>query len=145
RPEAIQTKTTMKKITSSLLIALTVLLLGASTGLATTVTTTGSGNWDSTTVDKPWPNGTVPTSGQDVIIRAGDNVTNTANSTINSITFNNASASTATLRVNSGVTNTVTAGIVLQNAAGAVNTTATIAGAGTINCASVSVGNTVAV
>ncbi|MDO8717047.1 MAG: hypothetical protein Q7J73_09645 [Dehalococcoidales bacterium] len=111
---------------------------------AATSTTTGSGNWNSTTPNAPWPGGTVPAAGDDVTIRPGDSITVTANATINSITFANTATTTGTLTVNSSVVLTVTAGITLQNAAGATNTAATIAGAGTINCTSVTLGGTIA-
>lgn len=40
-----------------------------------TITTTGSGNWSSTTPDAPWPSGTKPTTGDVVEIAAGHTVT----------------------------------------------------------------------
>ncbi|MEO8427538.1 MAG: hypothetical protein ABI651_10550, partial [Verrucomicrobiota bacterium] len=121
------------------LFAVFVLFFSTTLGFAATVTTAGNGNWNSTTVNAPWPGGTVPATTDNVIIRAGDSVTVTANATINSITFNNASAIAATLTVNTGVILTVTAGVTLQNSA-TLNTSATIAGAGTLNCASVTTG-----
>lgn len=51
----------------------------AEAGLAATITTTGSGNWNSTTPDAPWPGGTVPVTGSDIIISNGHTVTVTAN------------------------------------------------------------------
>jgi hypothetical protein len=128
-----------KHILPVLLAAFT--LLGACTGLAATVTTAGSGNWNSTTPNAPWPGGTMPASTDNVVIRAGDNVTNTVDATINSITFSNNATTTATLTVLAGVTNTVTAGVTNQNSA-TVATAVTIQGGGTINCASLTVGGT---
>ena len=46
---------------------------------AATITSTGSGNWNSTTANSPWPNGTVPALGDNVIIANGNTVTLTAN------------------------------------------------------------------
>jgi len=45
---------------------------------AAIVTSTGSGNWNSTTANAPWPGGTVPAVGDDVIIGSGHTVTLTA-------------------------------------------------------------------
>lgn len=42
----------------------------ATPALAATITTAGSGNWNSTTPNAPWPGGTVPAAGDSVIIRA---------------------------------------------------------------------------
>ena len=49
--------------------------LGAWPGLAATVTTVGSGNWSNTAVNAPWPGGTVPVAGSDIIIASGHSVT----------------------------------------------------------------------
>jgi hypothetical protein len=80
--------------TKNILTILTavVALVCASTGLAATVTTAGSGNWNSTTADAPWPGGTVPAAGSDIIIANGHTVTVTANVTANP----------ATITINSG-------------------------------------------
>jgi len=59
---------------------------------AATVTTAGSGNWNSTTVNAPWPLGTVPVAGSDIIIANGNTVTVTAN----------IANSPATITINSG-------------------------------------------
>jgi hypothetical protein len=40
----------------------------------TTITTTGTGNWSSTTPDAPWPSGVIPTSDNNVVIAAGHTV-----------------------------------------------------------------------
>jgi hypothetical protein len=80
----------------------------------------------------------VPFSGDDVTIVAGATVTVTADATVNSIAFGNSSSSAATLTVNNGVTLTVSGDVALQTSASR-NTSATIAGAGTISCASVTV------
>ena len=39
-----------------------------------TITTTGSGNWSSTTPDAPWPGGILPTSSDQVVIADGDSI-----------------------------------------------------------------------
>lgn len=44
-------------------------------GEITTVTTTGSGNWSSTTPDAPWPGGVLPTAADNVVIASGHTVT----------------------------------------------------------------------
>ncbi len=122
-------------------VFLVMLLAATIGGKAATVTTAGSGNWNSTTANAPWPGGTVPQSTDDVIIRAGDAITVTANATINSVAFNNSSSTPATITVNASVLFTVSTGITLQNSA-TVATSATIAGSGTVNCASLAVGGT---
>lgn len=48
----------------------------------TAITTTGSGNWSSTTADAPWPGGTVPVEGDTVIIANTHTVTIDQNITI---------------------------------------------------------------
>ena len=108
---------------------------------AATVTTAGSGNWNSTTANQPWPGGSVPGSGDDVVIRPGDTVTVTANASINSVTFNNTSATASTLTVNNSFKLTVAAGVTLSSS-NSYNTAATISGAGTIQCLSLNVGST---
>jgi len=39
------------------------------------ITSAGSGNWDSTTPNTPWPSGTVPVSGDTVTISSGHTIT----------------------------------------------------------------------
>jgi len=59
----------MKKLFTKLGVILTVsFFLMSSMSWAATITTTGSGNWSSTTADAPWPGGTVPSSTDNVII-----------------------------------------------------------------------------
>ncbi|RJO60729.1 MAG: hypothetical protein C4542_08260, partial [Dehalococcoidia bacterium] len=133
------------RLTVSLLLVMSLSLVGLvlmpTPVYAATITTAGSGNWNSTTNNAPWPGGTVPATTDNVVIRPGDTVTVTANATINSITFANTATATGTLTVNSSVTLTVTAGITLQNAADD-STAAAISGAGAITCASVTLGGT---
>jgi len=71
------------------LLALLATLMGASMGWAATVTTAGSGDWNSTTSNSPWPGGTVPSSADDVAIRSTDSITvsTTPASSVNSITI----------------------------------------------------------
>ncbi len=143
--ETLNLKTTghpMKKIMFLSFLALIFTLLSAQASSAATVTTAGDGNWNSTTNNAPWPGGVVPAATDDVIILPTHDVTVTANATINSITLgSNNTATTRILTVNSGVTLTVTAGITMQNDDN-TNMSATITGAGTITCASFTVGGT---
>ena len=66
-----------------------ILLFSVSLVKAQTITTTGSGNWNSTTADAPWPGGTVPLSTDLVIIANTHTVTVTAAATIAGVTINN--------------------------------------------------------
>src|SRR5215475_13781368 len=50
-------------------------LLAASTCRAADITATGNGNWSSTNVDAPWPNGIVPSTNDSVDIEAPFQVT----------------------------------------------------------------------
>jgi hypothetical protein len=103
------------------LLTLLALLLGVSSGWAATVTTTGSGNWNSTTANAPWPGGTVPVAGTDVVIANGNTVTVSAAvaASPNSITINsggeldiaNALTVTATTTVNGTLKFTATTGV----------------------------------
>ena len=63
----------MKKAMVVLVMAAT--FLGVSDGLAAPVTTGGSGNWSSTVNNAPWPGGTVPAAGDDIIIDSSHSVT----------------------------------------------------------------------
>ena len=105
--------------------------------MAAAKTASVSGNWSNTAT---WGGSSVPVAGDTVTINSGITVTVDVAAACASLTFNNAT-SNATLTVNSGVTLTVTGAITLQNNASA-NTAATLAGAGTISCASISVGGT---
>jgi hypothetical protein len=92
-----------KSLASILLATLLVVALGP-TATATTITTAGSGNWNSTTPNAPWPGGTVPLVTDNVIIAAGNTVTVTAAASITNLTLN---ATTSKLIINSGQTITV--------------------------------------
>ncbi|MDD5571903.1 MAG: hypothetical protein PHD97_12205 [Bacteroidales bacterium] len=106
---------------------------------AATVTTTGSGNWSSTTPNAPWPGGTIPATTDDIVVGAGFTLTVDGDRTCNSMAFKSTSG---TLTVNGGVILTVTTSVTLE-AINSSNRACTISGAGTINCASVNVGNAV--
>src|SRR3972149_3549537 len=96
-------------------------------------------NWNNA---NNWSQNTVPLATDNAFIPAGFTVTVSANATINSIIFNSSNnPATRILTVNSGVVLTVTSGITLRNDNN-TNMSAEIAGAGTINCASVRVGGT---
>ena len=103
---------------------------------AVTVTTSGSGNWSSTTPDAPWPGGTIPATTDDIIIGNGFTLTVDGNRTCNSIAFGSASG---TLTVNNTFTLTVTTSVKL-NSSNAASTACTISGAGAISCATFAVG-----
>ena len=109
-------------------------------GFAATITTTGTGNWSSVTPNAPWPGGTIPAAGDNIIIGVGFTLTVDGNRTCNSIGFNSSSSGTGTgiLTVNSGFQLTVTT--VISCPASGVSTKNTgsynISGLGTISCAS---------
>jgi len=67
------------------LILIGALLLLAGTLEAATITTTGSGNWSSVVPNAPWPGGTLPLPGDDVVVGAGFTLTVDAPFTCNSI------------------------------------------------------------
>src|SRR5215472_230525 len=75
------------------IIAVIALAVATTMVRAATITTAGSGNWNSTTPNAPWPGGTVPPAGSDVVIATGNLVTNTAAlSSVASITINSGGA-----------------------------------------------------
>ena len=102
-------------------------------------TSVQTGNWNSPTT---WTitSGTdgdgIPDAGDVVNIANGHTVTVTANADAVSVTFTGASA---TLTVDAGFKLDV-ANAVILNSSNTINTAASITGAGTLNCASVSVG-----
>ncbi len=128
----------MEKKLLLILVTLVTFLGASATQGATRLTTASGGNWTNTLT---WSGGVVPASTDNAVILAGASVTVTASATANSIIFSNNAAATATLTVNSGVTLTATSEISLQNGA-SINTSVLFQGAGTINCASLTVGGT---
>lgn len=113
------------------------LFLVSAIGMAATITTTGNGNWGSTTSAAPWPGGTIPATGDDIVV--GNNLTLIvdSNRTCNSITL----GTNSVLVVNSGVVLTVTTAVNLYYATGG-NYSAEITGNGTLNAATLEVGST---
>ena len=111
----------------------------AQVGFSATVTTTGSGNWSSVVPNAPWPGGTIPANGDDIIVGAGFTLTVDGNRTCNSLAFCGAGNTSGTISVNTGITLAVTNAVTLNSTAGASNA-CTIAGAGTINCTALNVG-----
>lgn len=55
---------------------------------AATINATGSGNWDSTTPDAPWPLGVLPAIADNVVIGSGFTVTVTSPASANNLTIN---------------------------------------------------------
>jgi hypothetical protein len=105
-------------------IVVTFFLFFVSLASAATITTTGSGNWNSTIPNAPWPGGIVPLATDNVIISVGRTVTLTTNSTITNLTLN---ATTSKLVINNGQILTVS-GIFLNSG----TTTNGVNGPGTI-------------
>ena len=105
----------MKKLTmsKSLLIAIG-LLLSVTIVNAQTITTTGSGNWNSTTPNAPWPGGIVPTTSNTIIIANGHTVTLTSPiNQIGVITVN--SGGTLICNAVLGITNDINTGGTIVN------------------------------
>lgn len=123
-------------------VLLSILMFDTTSVFAATKTWDGGGdgvNWNSA---NNWNTNGVPAAGDNAFIPAGFTVIVSANATINSIIFSSSNnPATRILTVNSGVVLTVTSGITLQND-NKTSMSAEIAGAGTINCASVRVGGT---
>ena len=129
----------MKKLLYVLTGMLIAVFASASRSFGGAITSTPSGgNWN---VNGTWVGNHAPGGADDATIVAGATVTVTANASVHSVTFGNNSASTAVLTVNSGDNWIFSAGIVNQNSA-TTNTSASIQGAGTINCASLTAGGT---
>jgi len=68
-----------------------------------TITSAGSGNWNSTTNNAPWPGGVVPATTDLVVIAIGNNVTVTVAATCAGVTVN----SLGILTINQSITLTV--------------------------------------
>jgi hypothetical protein len=105
---------------SLLVIPLAVPLLGPTPALAATITSAGSGNWNSTVNNTPWPNGVVPALNASVVIALGNTVTIPQNYTatcgditINgNLTLNGPNNPPGNLHVFGGGTSPVTTGAV---------------------------------
>ena len=113
-----------------------------------TITTMGSGNWSSTTINAPWPLGIVPLATDDVIIGNGHTLTVDGNKTCKSVGFSNVVSgnATGTLTVNAGFLLNVTNSISCPGFGLPTKTTANyiISGAGAISAGSVYCNNLVA-
>lgn len=107
---------------------------------ANTHTSVASGDWNNAST---WSPSSVPANSDDVVITAGHTITVTANASIVNVTFASNSSSTSHLIVNTGITLTITNDLTLENAS-SISRYAHLEGAGTINCADVVVGGTVA-
>lgn len=123
----------VKQIALAMVLLVTATVVNAQTRTATT-----DGPWNSTTT---WGGQSVPTSANAVVVNSGVDITLAAgaNAECSSISF---AGTTGTIAISSGFSLTVTGAITLQNQANA-SVSATLSGAGTINCGSVVVGGTV--
>lgn len=93
-------------------------LLMALSGKAATITSAGSGNWNSTTPNAPWPGGNVPTVNDDVIIADADKIDVTADAECASLTVQPKSAggrSKSRITVLENMTLSVTGGVTVVN------------------------------
>lgn len=129
------------------LIVLAGLLVGAGNVNGTTYYSKATGNWNTNTTwsltsgGSAVPTGVFPVAGDVVNIESGYTVTVTVDAACASLNFSTATTGNlGTLTVNSGITLTVSGAVTLNNPANA-NVSGTIAGAGTLTCASVNVGN----
>jgi hypothetical protein len=134
--------TSKYKLSGKIGMTLLFMFLLIQAGHAATITTTGSGNWSSTTANAPWPGGTIPATGDNIVIGNGFTLTVNGNRTCNSILFSTSVSGTATgtLSVNNGVVLTVTTSVTAPGDKQSGNYA--ISGAGTINCASLICNNT---
>ena len=118
------------------------LIGGAIDAFGGAITSTAAGGiWNFAST---WVQNKTPVPGDDVTIVPGASVTLTNNANVKSVTFGNTGVSTAVLTVTSNATLTLTGALTEQNANN-TNTSALIQGAGTIQCASVTVGGTMQV
>ncbi len=112
---------------------------------AATITTAGSGNWSSTTPNAPWPGGTIPAVGDDIIIGDGFSLTVNSNRTVKSVSYTapNSGTGSGQLIINTGITLTLTTNLGAPSFSVPVKTTGTyyVSGGGTLNCANVNIGN----
>ncbi|MBN4052229.1 T9SS type A sorting domain-containing protein [Sphingobacteriaceae bacterium AH-315-L07] len=104
------------------------LFLSNNTSIGATITATGSGDWDSTTEDAPWPGGTVPADTDD-IVTDNNTITVTATAKCASIDLNpQGGGGSPTITVNTGITLTVTGNVVLRDNNGGSTATLTLNG-----------------
>lgn len=108
---------------------------------AAVITIGGSGNWSSTVPNAPWPGGTLPLAGDDVIISGGRTLTVDGNYSITNITIGSAAGTSNTLLINSGFTLTVTNTITIVPPSASTNTNLLNIGAGYITCNGLSSSN----
>jgi G8 domain len=90
--------------------------------LGNSITTAGSGSWSSVTPNAPWPGGTPPSSGDDVVIKDGTTLTIDQSPTVASITVGQGTSGILTFQ------NTTTARTLT------VSGTVTVANGGTLQC-----------
>ncbi|MDO9152677.1 MAG: hypothetical protein Q7U47_03035, partial [Paludibacter sp.] len=136
----------MKKLITIIFVLVILTTLCSTVAQAATVTTSGSGNWSSTTPNAPWPGGTIPATTDDIVIGNAYTLTVDGNRTCNSISFTAPASGTGsgTLTVNSGVLLTVTT-VVSAPATGIatkITGTYTISGLGAISCENLNCNNT---
>jgi hypothetical protein len=126
-------------------LLLIILIASTNSVFAGTITTSGSGDWSSTTPNAPWPNGVIPVSTDDVIIGNGFTLTVDVNKTCNAISFTAPSSGTGTgtLTVNSGVVLTVISAVSATAPTVSVKISGTynISGNGQVSCAALNVNN----
>ncbi|SHF89242.1 hypothetical protein SAMN05443549_101722 [Flavobacterium fluvii] len=87
------------------LLLMVFLLLTFSFANAANIISAGSGNWNSTVANAPWPGGVVPSATDNVTIAAGHTVTVTGSTSITNLNLSN---TTSKLVINSGQTLNVT-------------------------------------
>src|SRR5690349_2393801 len=91
--------TLLSRTCKQLVLVFAFILLAGTLG-AQTVVTTGSGNWSSTIPNAPWPGGTIPGAGADIVVDNGFTLTVDGARTCNSLSDNNSS----TVNVNAALT-----------------------------------------
>jgi len=131
----------MKRISDHHIFTILILLsitLGTNTGVfSATITTAGSGNWNSTTNNAPWPGGIVPASTDLVIIASTHSVTVTAAATCAGVTVNSAGI----LIINASISLIVNGLVSMPRPSTGQSCTIAI-GAGTLTCDSVTMNAT---
>jgi len=98
-----------------ILMALIMLTVGGNSWGAT-ITTTGTGDYSSTTPNAPWPSGTIPDYTVDtVVVASGHTLTISDNRTVPAITVGAGSSGTAQLLIADGVTVTASGTLILSS------------------------------